>query len=361
MTELRTDRLVLRRARSDDLEAMHAVLSDQQAMRYWSTGPHSDLAETERWLDSMLTSPREISDDFVVTLDGEVIGKMGAWRLPEFGFILRSDLWGRGYAGEAMAAFLAHMFRTRGVEFLTTDVDPRNTPSLKLLADHGFVETGRAKGTWETHIGLCDSVYLRLDLETWRQRCLAEAEARARLDYSQPGRFYHDQRHLDDCLRQLERIDELSERQRRLLRWAILWHDVVYDPRRGDNEERSAERAERELIECGVGEDDAAEVARLILLTKGHRADEADRLGALMASIDLSILGSAPKRYRAYAEAVRKEYGHLPDEDWRSGRQAVLNRLLAADPLYPDPGFRAALEAQARLNIEAELKALRAG
>ena len=166
-TELRTGRLVLRRARPDDLEAMHAVLSDERAMRYWSSGPHADLAETERWLESMIASPLEISDDFVMTLDGEVIGKMGAWRLPEFGFILRSDLWGRGYAREALPAFLDHMFRTRGVDFLSADVDPRNTSSLKLLADHGFVETGRATGTWNTHIGLCDSVYLRLDREAW--------------------------------------------------------------------------------------------------------------------------------------------------------------------------------------------------
>ena len=166
-TELRTERLILRRARSDDLEAMHAVLSDEQSMRYWTTGPHADLAETERWLDSMVTSPPEISDDFVVTLDGEVIGKMGAWRLPEFGFILRSDHWGRGYAREALAAFLGYAFRTRGIEFLKADVDPRNTASLELLADHGFVETGRASGTWNTHIGVCDSVYLKLDRAAW--------------------------------------------------------------------------------------------------------------------------------------------------------------------------------------------------
>lgn len=166
-TELCTERLVLRRAWPEDLEAMHAVLSDERSMHYWSNGPHSELAETGRWLTSMIASPREISDDFVVTLDGEAIGKMGAWRLPEFGFILRSDMWGRGYASEAMAAFLDHMFRTRGVEFLSADTDPRNEAALRLLARHGFAETGRASGTWNTHIGLCDSVYLRLDREAW--------------------------------------------------------------------------------------------------------------------------------------------------------------------------------------------------
>ena len=166
-TELRTGRLILRRARTGDLAAMHAVLSDEQAMRYWSTGPHADLAETERWLDSMISAPADVSDDFVVTLDGEVIGKLGAWRLPEIGFILRSDHWGHGYAAEAMKAFLDHAFRARAVGFLTADVDPRNTSGLRLLTNHGFVETGRGMGTWNTHIGLCDSIYLKLDREVW--------------------------------------------------------------------------------------------------------------------------------------------------------------------------------------------------
>ena len=168
MTELHTDRLILRRARPDDLEAMHAVLSDERAMRYWTNGPHTELAETERWLRSMIDSPRELSDDFVVTLDGEPIGKMGAWRLPEFGFILRSDHWGRGFAAEAMRAFLDHIFRSRGLDYLIADTDPRNENSLRLLATHGFVETGRASGTWNTHIGLCDSIYLALERPTQR-------------------------------------------------------------------------------------------------------------------------------------------------------------------------------------------------
>ena len=167
MTELRTDRLILRRARLEDLEAMHAVFSDERAMQYWSHGPHEDIAQTKGWLDSMIAARPEESDDFLITVDGEVIGKLGAWRIPEIGFIIRSDRWGRGYAREALRAFLAHIFRTRGAEFLTADVDPRNAASLKLMTDHGFVRTGYAVGSWNTHIGVCDSVYLRLDRETW--------------------------------------------------------------------------------------------------------------------------------------------------------------------------------------------------
>lgn len=167
MTELSTARLTLRRARWTDLAAMHAVLSDERAMTYWSDPPHGDLAATKAWLDRMIASPRELSDDFVIALDGVAIGKMGAYRLPEFGFILAPAYWGQGYASEALEAFLRHAFGRADVDHLIADVDPRNEPSLALLVRHGFVESHRAKGTWQTHIGTCDSVYLRLERSDW--------------------------------------------------------------------------------------------------------------------------------------------------------------------------------------------------
>lgn len=162
MTELRTSRLLLRRAGAEDLEEMHAVLSDPRATAYWSTPPHESLDETGKWLASMIESSAQESEDFIIVHAGEVVGKFGAWRLPEFGFILRPDLWGRGLASEAMAAFLPHVFARPDVGFLKADVDPRNRASLALLKRHGFVETGRAKATWNTHLGVCDSVYLEL-------------------------------------------------------------------------------------------------------------------------------------------------------------------------------------------------------
>ena len=189
-------------------------------------------------------------------------------------------------------------------------------------------------------------------------QCLVEAELRARAAYAEPGRHYHGREHLDHCLSQLQQVEGPDERERRLLGWAILWHDAVYDPRRSDNEEASAELARAELTGCGVSAADAEEVARLILLTKSHRADQGDRLGALIVSIDLAILAADADRYRAYAAAVRREYAHVGEGDWRRGRSAMLRSLLDADPLYPDPDFRERLEARARANIQAELSSL---
>jgi [ribosomal protein S5]-alanine N-acetyltransferase len=161
--EIRTERLVMRRARMEDSAAMHRIMSDPVAMRYWSTPPHTELEQTERWIASMIQPDHEGSDDFIVTLDGELIGKFGAWKLPEFGFLLDPAHWGRGYASEAMVAFIEHR-RGQGATELTADVDPRNLPSLRLLSKHGFVETGRAQRTWNVGGEWCDSIYLELKL-----------------------------------------------------------------------------------------------------------------------------------------------------------------------------------------------------
>ncbi|MCH8615110.1 GNAT family N-acetyltransferase [Sphingomonas sp. SM33] len=161
--EIRTERLVLRRAGYEDAVAMHRIMSDPVAMRYWSSPPHRTLDETERWVAAMVEADPSVGDDFLVTLDGDVIGKFGAWKLPEFGFLLDPVHWGKGYASEAMVAFIEHC-RNRGATELTADVDPRNLSSIRLLKRHGFVETGRGTGTWQVGDELCDSIYFRLEL-----------------------------------------------------------------------------------------------------------------------------------------------------------------------------------------------------
>ena len=163
MVEIRTERLVMRRARMEDSVAMHRIMSDPVAMRYWSSPPHAEFAETERWIASMVDAEETISDDFIVTLEGRLIGKLGAWKLPEFGFLIDSAHWGRGYAYEGVRAFIDRR-RALGSDALRADVDPRNTASLRLLHKAGFVEVGRAERTWHVGNEWCDSVYLELRL-----------------------------------------------------------------------------------------------------------------------------------------------------------------------------------------------------
>ena len=170
MTVLVTERLRLRPARADDLAAFHAILSDVEATRYWSTPPHRDLEQTRVWLDGMMAIRPDEGVDFVVELDAVAIGKAGFYRWPEVGFILSPGVWGRGFARDAMTAVLDHGFKVAGLGQAVADVDPRNGRSLALLERLGFVRTGYRERTFRLEGGWADSVDLALSRADWLER-----------------------------------------------------------------------------------------------------------------------------------------------------------------------------------------------
>ena len=159
--ELHTRRLILRSARPDDLDAMHAVLSDPRATLWWATPPHETLDQTRVWLDGMIANGPD-HPDFVIELDGRVIGKAGFYVMPDVGYILHPDVWGQGLAAEAVGAAIDHVFATRDIDTQTADVDPENAASIRLLERLGFIRTGSGERTWNVGGVWKDSLYYAL-------------------------------------------------------------------------------------------------------------------------------------------------------------------------------------------------------
>jgi ribosomal-protein-alanine N-acetyltransferase len=68
--EFRTERLLLRRAREDDLSAIHAILSDPRAMTYWSSLPHETIDQSRDWLEKMIAVALPDGEDLIIEKDG---------------------------------------------------------------------------------------------------------------------------------------------------------------------------------------------------------------------------------------------------------------------------------------------------
>ena len=159
-----TARLRLRPPRAGDLHALHAIMADPRAMRFWGTPPHADIAQTRDFLAAMLATPRDGGEELVIERDGGVIGRVALWRIAEVGFFLHPDHWRQGLMREALGAALPHFFaRFPDVDRITADTDPQNAAALGLLAALGFVETGRADRTFRVDGVWSGSVYLALD------------------------------------------------------------------------------------------------------------------------------------------------------------------------------------------------------
>ncbi len=177
--------------------------------------------------------------------------------------------------------------------------------------------------------------------------------------WREPHRRYHTVRHLTAVLDVVDAYAGFADRPD-LVRLAAWCHDAVYDPRAaGDaNERASADLAEALLTGLGVPAAAVVEVRRLVLLTAGHAVDADDRDGALLCDADLAVLAGTPEEYDRYAAAVRQEYAHVPDGDFRRGRTRILASLLSLPTLYHHPRLQTHWTPQAHANLTRELTAL---
>lgn len=175
--------------------------------------------------------------------------------------------------------------------------------------------------------------------------------------YAEPHRHYHALPHVEALLHGLAAQGPLC-RQPDLVAAAIWFHDAIYDTRRQDNEQASAELARSELGAIGWPAEAIERVAALVLATQHHQADSGDADAWLFLDLDLSVLGQTPSRYAAYSRAIRAEYSWVAEADYRRGRRRVLASFLTRTALYRTPTLHAAWEARARLNLQHEWASL---
>ena len=173
----------------------------------------------------------------------------------------------------------------------------------------------------------------------------------------EPGRAYHNANHIVDCLSQLDACESDFENTDEV-EFAIWLHDAVYDPRRTDNEAKSAELASAILHRCDASPSMIANIRRLILATK-HIALPIQSDERLITDIDLSILGRDVPVYDRYEAAIREEYSWVPWDVYRSKRMEVLDSFLARDRIYSTSWFFDRYESRARHNIRRAIDALK--
>lgn len=113
--DIRSERLVIRSFKADDLHVLHGLRSQPEVMEWTLRGAvDSDLQETQRFLDRKLGPDGEINYSCVICLasTGEVIGtggshtRKGQLGWPDLGYMLRKEYWGQGYGTEFVRTFL---------------------------------------------------------------------------------------------------------------------------------------------------------------------------------------------------------------------------------------------------------------
>ncbi len=171
-------------------------------------------------------------------------------------------------------------------------------------------------------------------------------------------RAYHNLGHIADCLREAE-TQILEPKSQAMLHLALIYHDLVYDVNRKDNELASAQIAVAALTQLGIPESAANQIHTAIVATD-HQSLVADPLSQLVCDIDLSTLAVPESAFRANSEAIRIEYRAIPDELFYPGRKRIMEKFLERETIYYTQFYQEHCEAKACQNILAHIAELEA-
>jgi RimJ/RimL family protein N-acetyltransferase len=174
---IETERLTLRPFRADDFDALYAIQSRPDVVRYLYWEPRDERqvrdALAMRIAQTELTEPGQwLNLAVVVRESGVLVGDVALrWvssehRSGEIGYVFHPDHRGHGYATEAAAAMLRLAFTEMKLHRVVGGLDARNLASAAVLERLGMrreaelVENEFVKGEWAS-----EAIYAILDRE----------------------------------------------------------------------------------------------------------------------------------------------------------------------------------------------------
>ena len=146
---LTTPRLILREMTPGDAPALHAVLGDEETMRFY---PHPlTPAEVEQWIDRQITRYPTGTGLLGIVLknSGQLIGDCGpvcqdveGVRELEIGYHVHRDHQRQGYATEAACAVLDYVFTAfacdHKIDHVISMIRPENISSRRVAEKNGI-------------------------------------------------------------------------------------------------------------------------------------------------------------------------------------------------------------------------------
>lgn len=154
-----TDRLHLRRSRSEDAEAISAYRSDPDVRRYqgWE---RTDADGIRAQIEEMAArAPGQAGGWVQLSVEeresGRLVGDVGLSPADDepgvikVGYTIAPEFQGRGYATEAVAALVAYAFDTLGADLIRAYASAENVPSHRVAEKVGMALVER----FEHHSG----------------------------------------------------------------------------------------------------------------------------------------------------------------------------------------------------------------
>ena len=153
--EIKTERLLLRRLKKDDVNEIFSLRSNEEVMKYIDKERAASLKDAEIFIN-FINGSADSNTGITWALElkqnpGKMIGSIGFWRLikehfrAEIGYMLHPDFWRKGIMKEALVAVIDFGFNEIKLHSIEAQINPGNTASARILESFGFVKEAHFK------------------------------------------------------------------------------------------------------------------------------------------------------------------------------------------------------------------------
>ena len=148
--KIETERLILRRYKETDIDAIYDIITDKrltQYIKYPDKTKEEELECIKKWISEADESKYE---RWVIELKstGDVVGNIDINTIVKkhnycnVGYSIRYDYWGNGYASEALKAVSDHLLKNSRYYLVECSCNELNKASSRVMEKAGFKKDG---------------------------------------------------------------------------------------------------------------------------------------------------------------------------------------------------------------------------
>ncbi len=155
-SNIKTARTSLRKIIPSDASAMFEYTSDAQTCKYLKWGPHTEIEQTDAFIQKVLANYETKSDVLLgIDLDGKLIGVVRLYNITEdeaeISCIVNRAYAGQGHMFDAYASVFSYLRENTGIKQVIHYCDVENVASNKLVqkfnvADSSYTKEDEVKG-----------------------------------------------------------------------------------------------------------------------------------------------------------------------------------------------------------------------